>query len=214
MKIIIFIATLFAIPSFAQTTNVPQMIISSEPFSSEGKVELSEMQIATRTNINKIESGSINGVSYRFYYSDGSGTFAGQKGNDTEPGNFIGSNWNIGCEKDAVTDKKQCHMNLKNLWIFVYPNGRATVSVGSDHFPGSSVTVRIDSGAPITTSAGGDGNFSAPSSAKIIERLSRAKTITTRYMKWPYRSWVDDTWDVYGFNEALKYLKWAVKHIH
>jgi len=43
--------------------------------------------------------------------------------------------------------------------------------------------------------------------------ISKAKTVTTRYYKWPKDYPIDNTWDVYGFNEALAYIRWAVVRI-
>ncbi|MBI4756961.1 MAG: hypothetical protein HY778_16400 [Betaproteobacteria bacterium] len=156
--------------------------------------------------------GVVNGVHYR-YYDDYSASFAGTEGNTTDFREPIGSNWDVGCEKDPITDKKTCHMHMKNLWVFVYGKGKPIISIGHDHFPGSSVVIRIDSSTPISSSAASDGNLSPALSAKVIERLKHAKQVTTRYMEWPYRSWVDDSWDMYGFNEAFQYITWAVKRV-
>jgi hypothetical protein len=104
-------------------------------------------------------------------------------------------------------------MYIKDLWVYVYPKGRTTVSIGRENFPGSSVTIRIDQGAPITVSARNDGDFDAQTSQRVIQQLKKANVVTTRYMKWPYQSWKDETWELYGFNEALAYMTWAVARI-
>lgn len=156
--------------------------------------------------------GVVNGVHYH-YYDDYSASFAGTEGNTTDFSEPMESNWDVGCEKDQITDRKTCHMRIKNLWIFVYGKGKPIVSIGHDHFPGSSVVIRIDSGTPVSGSAASDGYFPPTVSAKVIERLKHAKQVTTRYMEWPYRSWVDDSLDMYGFNETFQYITWAVKRV-
>lgn len=157
------------------------------------------------------ETGELNGVFYRFHHSDGSGRVAGKEGNNGSLNESYFSNWSLSCEKDAMTDKKRCSMQLNDLWIYVYANGKSIVSIGSEHFPGSSVAIRIDGGTPIKASGDNDGDYSPATSAKIIAQLKKAKTITTRFMKWPYQHWVDQSWDLYGFPEAYQYITWAVK---
>lgn len=173
------------------------LIQSAEPFTPEGSRDGYE------------EKGKLNGIDYHFYYTDGSGTFCGYRGF----ANCYAETVDVSCEKDPITDKKMCLMKMKSLWIYAYGNGKKVVSIGHDHYPGSSVFIRIDGGPSITGSAVADGNLSIATSAKIIERLARSKSVSTRYMEWPYRSWVDDSWDLYGFNEALQYITWAVKRI-
>lgn len=99
------------------------------------------------------------------------------------------------------------------VWVWAYPNGHYIVSVGQDHFPGSTVAIRIDGGKPITASAKNGGMFSRQVSAKLLSQLKGASKLTTRYMEWPNRYWVDETWELYGFNEALQYITWAVDRI-
>ncbi len=151
--------------------------------------------------------GIVNGIYYD-YYDDGSGSF-GKQENDSLGDN----NWSTQCDIDKITDEKMCSMKMKGLWIYAYGKGKVIMSIGLEHFPGSSVTIRIDGGTPISNSSKNDGNYSAGASAKIIEKLKRSKTVTTRYMRWPYRTWVDETLDISGFNEAFKYINWAVKRI-
>lgn len=213
MRATILLCWLLVGTASAETITKPNLIVADEPFMQDGTVEMSEMKLLSTIEVNKTEKGVLNGVHYSFYYTDGSGTFSGTPGNT---GNFMEpseSNWSVECKKDPISDKKMCHMKMKGLWVYVYGNGKTIVSIGSEHFPSSSVTVRIDGGAPFTTSSANDGDFPSNTSAKIIERLKHAKSLTTRYMKWPYRSWVDDSWEFYGFHETFKYINWAVRHI-
>lgn len=156
------------------------------------------------------ETGELNGVQYKFYHSDGSGTFAGLPQDQKDPTRYK-QDWDIRCEKDAIADKRSCSMRMMDLWIYVYANGRSQVSIGSEHFPQSSVAIRIDEGVPLKASGDDDGDFSYAVSATIIARLKKANSVTTRYMKWPYRDWLDKSWTLSGFAEAYQYITWAVK---
>lgn len=197
------------------------LIVSLEPFSPNATIKTGHSPLLGPDS--KVEEGEINGVNYIFYYSDGSGSFVGTKGGTLHgTGNYAAStalreNWSVGCKKDAISDKKTCHMTMvgKNLWIWAYPNGIYNVSVGNgdDHFPGSTVAIRIDGGTPITATAKNGGSFSRQVSATLIAQIKRASKLTTRYMEWPNRYWVDETWELYGFNEALQYITWAVNKI-
>lgn len=199
--------------AFSQPTTKPTLLKTDSKFSDSGTVELVESPVLRGTEVDAVESGVLNGIHYKFYYTDGSGTFAGRQGDVggiMEPTN---SNWTVECSKDAITDRKMCRMRMRDLWIYVYPGGRATLSVGAEHFPGTTVTVRIDQTTPTTTDAKRDGDFDFQTSARILSRLKNGTTLTTRYMRWPYRTWEDHTWELYGFEEALMYIRWAVQRI-
>lgn len=197
----------------AQMIVKPQLIESDSPFSQEGKVENVETKLLSKVEVNKVESGVLNSVHYRFYYTDGSGTFAGTPRNIGQFSEPSDSNWRVSCTKDPITDRKLCHMNMKDLWIFASPDSKPIVSVGSEHYPGSSVTLRLDQDTPISNTSKGSGQFSSQVSASLVEQLKSAKSVTTRHMKWPYQSWKDESWDLYGFAETLQYITWAVDHI-
>lgn len=212
---IIFIFFLsFPLIGHAQEKIKPTLITSNRPFTSNGKIEfLRDDSKPTEITIHKVESGSLNGVHYNFYYTDGSATFSGQKGNNDSSHEPYDSNWHIVCQKDPITDNILCYMSIKDLIVFVSPGGKAIVNIGHDHFPGSTVSIRIDSGKSITQLIKDNGSLSPKNSLKTIKQLRSAKIVTTRYMEWPYETWADETWEIYGFNEALSFLYWAVDHI-
>jgi hypothetical protein len=196
----------------AQTVVKRNLIHSNSPFTPTAKVEETSAGSLSTIEMSKRETGELNGVAYSFFYTDGSGTFAGASGNTATYKDKRDTNWEVQCKKDPVTDRKHCQMKIKDLWIFVYPKGGVTVSIGHEHYPGSNVTIRIDQSAPIST-AHHDGDFDPQTSLRLIRQLKKAKSVTTRYMGWPYRSWNDETWELYGFNEAFSYLTWAVNRI-
>ncbi|MEK6281884.1 MAG: hypothetical protein AABN95_16140 [Acidobacteriota bacterium] len=163
----------------------------------------------------KVETGSLNGVTYQIHYTDGSGSFAGQSGLPPNDFGQWGTRWRVSCRKDAMTDRGSCFMYLRDLWVFVNADGKATLSIGSEHYPGSDVMLRVDKRVPVIMNTRLlKGSFNLLDSQKLIAELSRAKTITTRYRKWPNNHDRDDMWEeIVGFNEALQYLKWAVARI-
>ncbi|MGI9068616.1 MAG: hypothetical protein ACR2HX_19710 [Pyrinomonadaceae bacterium] len=159
----------------------------------------------------KVEEGLLNGVAFHFYYSDGSGTFAGDASNSTKYGDGV---WMVGCEKDAITDEKSCYLDRGDLRVWADGRGRSEIYVGSNHYPGSAVIIRIDRSAPLAiNSSRFNGSFGYRTSPAIIQRVASAKTITTRYQKWPYTDYEDQTLSTYGFKEALAYIRWAVRHV-
>ncbi len=213
MKAITLLCWLMVSTASAETVGSPNLIVSGQTFMPEGKVEMLEVKLLSNTDVIKTEKGLINGVHYQFYYTDGSGTFSGTSGNTGNIREPYESNWSVSCKKDPISDKKTCQMKMKDLWVYVSGNGKTVVSIGAEHFPNSSVIARIDGGAPITSSSSNDGDFPPNASAKIIDGLKRGQSVTTRYMKWPYRTWVDNSWELYGFNETFKYINWAVRNI-
>lgn len=186
------------------------LLITEETFTQNAKLEMKDLGFVD-SDINKIEHGVLNGVSYKFYYADGSGIFSGVLNGALNSDD--GNDWDVGCSKDPISDEKMCHMVKRNLWIFVTGNKLPFVMVGSNDFPGSSAVIRIDGGVPFKSRDDSQGNFSNKVSLKIIEKLKAGKTITTRHKKWPNDYTVDDTWEIYGFNEAFSYINWAVKRI-
>ncbi len=183
------------------------LIQSDEPFGPSSTVKL-------EFNGQKIETGILNGVEYRIYYSDGSGSFVGRRGGNLADVMSFQYNWHVSCRKDVITDGKSCFMNRGATFVFVDDTGAYNLHLGTDHYPGSDIVIRIDNGKPIfMNSRTSTGSFGPRLSAAIIQSISKAKTVTTRYYKWPRNLPLDATWEPYGFNEALAYIKWAASRI-
>ncbi len=202
----------------AQTKVVSSNFLkASAPFTTTGKISHEEMDLGKRIDVNKIEQGVLNGVHYKLYYSDGSGTFAGSKnGEVAAPGNFeMGADWSVACEKDAMTDKKTCTLNRKHLYITVNSRGHISIFiVGSDEqYPGTRVTVRIDSHQAIHSPSGSNGSFTNSQSMEILRQLKSSSKVTTRFEGWPYGNNEDTSFNLNGFPEAYEYIWWAVKRI-
>lgn len=211
--LLLVVQTLLAPVNAVGEVAKPDLLVSCEPFTPGGEVKLSDAS-ATMRAAHKSENGSLNGVRYTISYEDGGATFQGERGDEREALSWWNRrNWDIGCKIDPITDRKSCHLNSGNFWIFQHAKGRPIVSIGADHYPGSTVAIRIDRSTPFNTSAVNDGSFSADTSARIVRALKKGSAVTTRYMEWPYRAWVDETFELLGFNEAFSYLTWAFDRI-
>lgn len=174
----------------------------SSPFAPSGQIAEADQRIAP----GRVQTGTLNIVDYKIYCSDGSGTFESSDGQTR-------TTWNVSCKKDAMSDKVWCRAQARDLRIIATRSGQLFVGVGSDHFPRSSVAIRVDSAQPVVSTADGDGFFRDNASAQLIKRMRTAKSITTRYMEWPNRYWTDDSFPPLGLNEVLQYLTWAVRRI-
>jgi hypothetical protein len=169
--------------------------------------------VAVQENV-QVETGTYHGVSYRFRFTDGSGTFAGAPGNTL--GDWQKNNWKVLCGKDPIDDKKSCAMHLKELWIVVFvglrnnPNKQALVQIGGNHYPGSSMAIRINEEKPFVANLPG---FSLTMSSMIIQKLKTNPKVATRYQEWPKDYPTDDTFQVFGFSETYEYINWAVQQI-
>lgn len=171
------------------------LVCTSELFNSSGVIQ----SVAGRS-----ERGEVNGIQYQFFFDDGNGSFWVSD---------IESGWDVSCKKDVISDKKTCTLNRGDLYVFAQGNGQVIVSIGTEHFPGSTVSFRADNRSPITNQAANDGKFSLKKSSQVVSELLNSNSITIRHMKWPYRNWVDSSMDTKGFGEAYSYIKWAVKRI-
>ena len=215
MKILLLISLLLVSSSAGAVVRVekPALLESASPFTPDGVVSDSEMKLHTRVEINKIEEGQLNGVNYRFYYTDGSGTFSGAADGALTTGFDRNRDWKTACRKDAMDDKKSCYLQRGDLWIWLYGDGRLQVSIGGDQYPGTSASIRVDSNTAITSPANNEGFFTTAHARRIVEQLHSGSRVATRYVDWPYRSAVDSTFDLQGFDEAYQYIQWALKQI-
>lgn len=190
---------------------VPELLKVEQPFTPAGVVSIDVQKniITDEEKSYRVESGVLNGTGYKIWYADGSGAFSSGGAALSTVDRL--NDWSVGCERDAITDRRSCYLQRKNLWIFIPASGRAYVSIGQNHYPGSGVAVRVDGGKAVA--GGGDGRLSVAASAGMIRSLLAGRSVTMRHMEWPYRSWVDQTYDLTGFPESWQYVNWAVKRI-
>lgn len=113
--------------------------------------------------------------------------------------------WTVNCKRDKMTDKRQCLANYNDLYIVLRP-GREFVSIGTDHYPGSATSIKL--GAKRYDTVERDGDFSQ----NLVPVLKNGTKTVTRFMKWPYRSWVDDEFTLYGVEETLAIGRWMLRN--
>lgn len=194
------------------------LIASDKPFSSSGTIAIKDQNVpgfSRPENFIKAEQGMINGVAYRFFYSDGSGTFAGTQGNTLDPSEDKDSNWSVRCSKDSMTDVKSCMMEMNFLAIYIASVGLPVVLIGSNGNIMEDAMLRIDAGKPISTYSTLGARyrqFNDPMNEPILKKLKQAQTVVTRHRELG-NGMIDRKWDIYGFNEAFAYINWAVSHI-
>lgn len=187
---------------------IPNLIVSETPFSPGGAVSNLELDLLTKIRVSKVEQGEINGVLYRFYYSDGSGTFAGAPGNNLNTSN---TNWSVRCDKDAMSEKVSCYAVTRDFGVFVNTDGTEQILIGVDHYPGSTVAIRVGSAAPVE--AGAKTQFDPQQSKALLDRMKNGTQVVTRYQEWPRKFNKDQAFTLYGVEEVRAYLHWAVKRI-
>ena len=98
-------------------------------------------------DIRKWQEGTINGVYYEFG-RDGYGSFR-RHGADQK------DQWSARCGKDAMDDYRWCSISKGDLRITYFDTDELRVRIGRDHYPGTSVRIRIDGDKPISASKNG-----------------------------------------------------------
>jgi hypothetical protein len=116
--------------------------------------------------------------------------------------------WNIACRRDKMSQTKSCSVDRGDLYIFVYQSRPIKVSIGDEHFPSSTTSIRV--GAKRFDTYDRDGDF--PQSAAILASMKDGVQVVTRYMKWPYREWIDDEFTAYGAQAAVRVAQWLLKN--
>lgn len=151
------------------------------------------------------------GVEYSVY-EDGSGSFAGERDqNIADLLRLTATNhWQVGCSRDSMNDQLTCHLKRGDFWLFVGPKSKLGVSIGTDNFPGRSIAVRIGQGESISTTNRA-ATFDAVTSQRIVAMLEKQPSFKTRFVKWPYESWIDGEYSTYGFSAAFEYVKQTVQ---
>jgi hypothetical protein len=158
---------------------------------------------------NRYATGSLNGVAYKYFFSDGSASFEGSRGNGIEYRSGAMANWDIRCEKDPIDDSKSCILSIYDLRILIDSLSGPAVSIGLDTYPGRSTAIRFDQQPAIT---GGE-IIKGEQAKRILAELKTAKQVTTRYSPWPSGGNADKTFELYGFNEAFAYVNWVLTKI-
>ncbi len=199
------------LPSVLVGQEVRSLLNRSEKFTTDGKVYEDDLYGFPTYH----EDGSLNGVAYRIYFLDGSGTFEGVKGNGVDPKVIVGrniddleKNWMISCREDAV-DILTCLMVFPGISVLIDTKGQEFVAIHGDSDPrGAVVEIRFDSAEKVV--GGEDSRFGGTTANRIINRLKTANQITTSFERTKTQTHIIRILDLYGFNEALSYVQWVV----
>ncbi len=113
--------------------------------------------------------------------------------------------WNLSCTRDRINDAHYCDLTEeRSHYINVMKRrGSYTLVVGEDHYPGSTVALRIDRGQPLRAGAAG---WTGPQAAPILAALRRGKSVAARYTEWPNDGYTEDEVDLAGFDLAIQML--------
>lgn len=151
----------------------------------------------------RVETGTFKGAKYKIYYSDGSGRVQGlPEGN---PDSSIESDWCIYCYTDKMDDSRWCCLRRGNLTVGIRKDGSYFISIGHEHYPGSTIAIRVDKNEPISASE--SAGFSSHQVSVILDQLTTGNTLLTRYQEWPYQTNRDDCFSPYGFSQAWEILQ-------
>jgi hypothetical protein len=156
------------------------------------------------------EEGIAEGVLYSINRRDASAWFAGSPGNVRNPK----TDWFVSCKKDPIDDRKSCAVfgGQQNILMGITSGGLIMVGVGNRHYPGTSVSIRIDDQPALTTQPG-KYYFANDEAIKLMEELPKAKKVVTRYMRWPEKFPIDSVWAPHGLSLALQYQSWALSKL-
>lgn len=173
--------------------------VAADPFIPGGvPLQLSEKpEFTTLMELDSLwAEGTYRGVPFKIL-PDGSGHTA---------------EWERSCEQDAMTDIRLCTLTSNDLMVVVGRNGVVMVTVGFDRFPRSTISIRIDEGAPLSTLPTPERvGWLGAGAVQIGRLIAKANSsVKTRYIKWPSKVPVDGTVDPRGFTEAVEIAKWAV----
>ncbi|MGP9572794.1 hypothetical protein ACT3RL_17995 [Halomonas sp. AOP5-CZ2-32] len=186
-----------------------EVLARNEPLLDDGKIscKLSQNLVTNKYELWRSESGIYEGLRYRIQYRDGSGTFQGDYESTLGTQDILRrvQNWSVRCRVDRIDDTRRCFLNKEGLTVGIWKDATPYISIGSSHYPGSSITVRADKNQPVVASE--RSGFSPAQSQNILNQLKVSSSLITRYQEWPYESNVDKSIDLYGFNEAWDFLQ-------
>lgn len=206
MKTYIALLLLFS----ANCISAPVQLNTDLRFYDQGKlVKEKQMGRTGKYEISMSEEGKIGNVRYRFWLSDGSGTFQGEPDNTLDLiKDNSDSNWSLRCDRDNMTDKVTCSATKYDLTVSYFDNGSKRVSLGSNNYPDSAIYARIDNGSVMQ--GPGDGYFALNDGKDIISALLSGKTVNTQWQEWPYQSNKEGSVSGYGFKEVSDYMNWVL----
>lgn len=210
-RLFVFIVLTLVCATGSNAQEISSLLDHHEKFTANGKIYEDNLYGFPTYH----EVGVLNGVAYRIYFLDGSGSFEGAKGNGIDPKviadrniDDFKKNWMISCREDAV-DILACGIVIPGISVIIDTKGQDFVAIHGDGDPrGAIVEIRLDNALNFV--GGKDSRFDGSTANQIIDRLKTAKQVTTNFRRPNNRQNVTRTFDLYGFNEAFTYVKWVV----
>ncbi|CAN5378645.1 hypothetical protein BH10ACI2_BH10ACI2_11020 [soil metagenome] len=157
--------------------------------------------------------GKRNGVEYRYYLDDVSGTVEGTKGGGTgaRMGAYDPKSWGFHCQKSEKSGQKFCHFFREGIAIFTYTPDRSPVTlIARTNF--SLDDGKLDTFADVVQ-VDDDEIYNSRNkqfSSDALSLMGAGKTLTLH--RGPAPGSVT-AYSLYGFTEALELSEWAVKRI-
>ena len=156
-----------------------------------------------RSQLYVIQKGTLRKVAFSIWETDsGGGSIQGEIGVDPDDP-VAEAIWSLTCRMDKIDDSRSCHLRRGDLFVFRTETGHL-VDVGSDNYPGSSISIRVDDHPPLTAPA--KTAFQEAQAKRVLGQLRSGRNVVTRYQKWPYESYIDTEISLYGAAEALDLL--------
>lgn len=101
--------------------------------------------------------------------------------------------WHTHCRYDHVRDVSYCTVNSRGDYL-LQPTpslflGRsyASLSIGSNHHPGTTPVIRVDSNSPVYAADTIEGNFSQGQTRSLISQMRAGQTVFFSTTEWPSR---------------------------
>lgn len=127
----------------------------------------------------------------------------------------LSGDWHITCKKDRGDDKKVCRISLMmKIWKNHYealsigyfqPSEPRVICVGSDHYPQTSMQIRVDKNQMHDAS---EKTCFHKSVSSLISEMETGNLIMTRFKKWPYKNWIEMEFKPEGLREAIQLAQW------
>ncbi|MES2317611.1 MAG: hypothetical protein V4631_08965 [Pseudomonadota bacterium] len=147
------------------------------------------------------ERGTVRGYDVRIF-SD-SATVASVPGGDVMTYNK--ENWDIGCSRDKMTSNVLCLLYRGQLYLSIDKDNFSFISVGSDHFPGTTTSIKV--GSKRFDTRDGRGDF--PQRKQLLALMKDGTPIVTRHSTWPSGLNVDEEFTLHGMQAAMDVAKWG-----
>ena len=155
-----------------------------------------------------VEEGRLNEFAYRLFKSDGSGSITGSANLSTRL--HASGSWSISTSYDMLADHVSVSLSKDDLYVYVLRDTPPIFSVGLNHYPNTSQFIRPGGGKIIE--AASELNFTQAQSVDLYESMKSARSVVTRYTRWPNRNIVETQTDIAALTEAITIARWIVNH--